>query len=193
MERKMTLPLFLTWLRVAAIPLLVVVYLFAPFDAARPLSAWIFGLASATDFLDGYLARRWNQQTSFGAFLDPVADKVIVAVALLLLVDSNGDTLIVLASIIIIGREILISALREWMAETGIRAAVAVSQLGKLKTVVQMFAIMFMLNWFPLWDVVPVYQIGYWLLMLAAVLTLLSGVMYLIAARRAVAARGGEG
>ncbi|OZB80221.1 MAG: CDP-diacylglycerol--glycerol-3-phosphate 3-phosphatidyltransferase, partial [Halothiobacillus sp. 13-55-253] len=111
----MTLPLFLTWLRIAAIPLLVFVYLFAPFDAARPLSAWIFGLAAATDFLDGYLARRWNQQSSFGAFLDPVADKLIVAAALLLLVYSNGDILIVLAAIVIIGREIFISALREWM------------------------------------------------------------------------------
>ena len=182
----MTLPLFLTWLRIAAIPLLVAVYLLAPTDAARPLSAWIFGLASATDFLDGYLARRWNQQTLFGAFLDPVADKLIVAAALILLVYTDGDLWLVLASIIIIGREILISALREWMAENSIRAAVAVSQLGKIKTIAQMFAIMFMLNLYPLWDVVPVYQIGYGLLMLAAVLTLWSGVMYLVAARRAV-------
>lgn len=185
----MTLPLFLTWLRIAAIPLLVLVYLFAPFDAARPLSAWIFGLAAATDFLDGYLARRWNQQSSFGAFLDPVADKLIVAVALMLLVYSNGDTLLVLSAIVIIGREIFISALREWMAETGNRAAVAVSQIGKLKTVAQMFAIMFMLNWFPLWDVVPVYKIGYWLLVIAALLTLLSGALYGMAAWRAVRAR----
>ncbi len=186
----MTLPLFLTWLRIAAIPLLVLVFLFAPFDAARPLSAWIFGLASATDFLDGYLARRWNQQSSFGAFLDPVADKLIVAAALILLVlSAQGDWLIALSAIIIIGREIFVSALREWMAESGNRAAVAVSQLGKLKTVVQMFAIMFMLNWFPLWDVVPVFTIGYWLLVIAAALTLFSGALYALAAARAVRAR----
>lgn len=186
----MTLPLFLTWLRIAAIPLLVLVFLFAPFDAARPLSAWIFGLASATDFLDGYLARRWNQQSSFGAFLDPVADKLIVAAALILLVlSAQGDWVIALSAIIIVGREIFVSALREWMAESGNRAAVAVSQIGKLKTVVQMFAIMFMLNWFPLWDVVPVFTIGYWLLVAAAALTLFSGVLYGVAAARAVQAR----
>ncbi|WP_407276713.1 CDP-diacylglycerol--glycerol-3-phosphate 3-phosphatidyltransferase [Halothiobacillus sp. DCM-1] len=186
----MTLPLFLTWLRIAAIPLLVLVYLFAPFEAARPLSAWIFGLASATDFLDGYLARRWNQQSSFGAFLDPVADKLIVAAALILLVlSAQGDWVVALSAIIIIGREIFVSALREWMAESGNRAAVAVSQIGKLKTVVQMFAIMFMLNWYPLWDVVPVFTIGYWLLVVAAALTLLSGVLYALAAARAVRAR----
>lgn len=185
----MTLPLFLTWLRIAAIPLLVVVFLFAPDEAARPLSAWIFGLAAATDFLDGYLARRWNQQSAFGAFLDPVADKLIVAVALILLVYANGDTWVVLASIVTIGREIMISALREWMAETGNRAAVAVSQMGKWKTIAQMFAIMFMLNWFPLWDVIPVYQIGYGLLMVSAVLTLVSGAQYGLAAWRAVQAQ----
>ncbi|MHB8920406.1 MAG: CDP-diacylglycerol--glycerol-3-phosphate 3-phosphatidyltransferase [Halothiobacillus sp.] len=189
----MTLPLFLTWLRIAAIPVLVLVFLFAPFDAARPLSAWIFGLASATDFLDGYLARRWNQQTSFGAFLDPVADKLIVAAALILLVHANGDILVVLAAIVIIGREIFVSALREWMAESGNRAAVAVSQIGKLKTVAQMFALLFMLQWFPLWNVVPVYQIGYWLLMAAAGLTLLSGGLYGVAAWRAVNARRHSG
>ncbi|HQT43626.1 MAG TPA: CDP-diacylglycerol--glycerol-3-phosphate 3-phosphatidyltransferase [Halothiobacillus sp.] len=189
----MTLPLFLTWLRIAAIPVLVLVFLFAPFDAARPLSAWIFGLASATDFLDGYLARRWNQQTSFGAFLDPVADKLIVAAALILLVHANGDILVVLAAIVIIGREIFVSALREWMAESGNRAAVAVSQIGKLKTVAQMFALLFMLQWFPLWGVVPVYQMGYWLLMAAAGLTLLSGGLYGLAAWRAVNARRHSG
>lgn len=185
----MNVPLFLTWLRIAAIPLLVMVFLFAPEDSARPLSAWIFGLAAATDFLDGYLARRWNQQSSFGAFLDPVADKLIVAAALILLVYANGDIWLVLASIVIIGREILISALREWMAETGNRAAVAVSQMGKWKTIAQMLAIMFMLNWFPLWDVVPVYQIGYGLLMFSAVLALVSGTLYGLAAWRAVRAQ----
>ncbi|MGC8697702.1 MAG: CDP-diacylglycerol--glycerol-3-phosphate 3-phosphatidyltransferase [Halothiobacillus sp.] len=185
----MTLPLFLTWMRIAAIPVLVLVFLFAPADWGRPLSAWIFGLASATDFLDGYLARRWNQQTSFGAFLDPVADKLIVAAALMLLVHAHHDVLIVLGSIVIIGREIFVSALREWMAESGNRAAVAVSQIGKLKTVAQMFAIMFLLQLFPLWGVVPVFDIGYWLLMGAAVLTLVSGGLYGMAAWRAVNAR----
>lgn len=183
----MTLPMTLTWLRIAAIPLMVVVFLFTPAEFARPAAAWIFGLASLTDFLDGYLARRWNQQSAFGAFLDPVADKLIVTVALVLLVFSDGDLPIVIATAVIIGREVFVSALREWMASRGISAAVKVSSLGKLKTTAQMFAILFLLYYFPLFGVIDVYLIGYWLLMIAALLTFVSGAQYARAAVVAVA------
>jgi len=187
----MNLPMTLTWLRIAAIPLMVVVFLFTPADFARPAAAWIFGLASLTDFLDGYLARRWNQQSAFGAFLDPVADKLIVTVALVLLVFSDGDLPIVIATAVIIGREVFVSALREWMASRGISAAVKVSSLGKLKTTAQMFAILFLLYYFPLFGLIDVYLIGYWLLMIAALLTFVSGAQYaqaaVVAVRRAEA------
>ena len=187
----MNLPMTLTWLRIAAIPLMVVVFLFTPADFARPAAAWIFGLASLTDFLDGYLARRWNQQSAFGAFLDPVADKLIVTVALILLVFSDGDLPIVIATAVIIGREVFVSALREWMASRGISAAVKVSSLGKLKTTAQMFAILFLLYYFPLFGLIEVYLIGYWLLMIAALLTFVSGAQYaqaaVVAVRRAEA------
>lgn len=174
----MTVPMFLTWLRIAAIPLLVIVFLFLPAEIARPAAAWLFGLAALTDFLDGYLARRWNQQSAFGAFLDPVADKLIVAVALVLLVYSDGDLPVVIATTVIIGREVFVSALREWMAGRGISAAVKVSQLGKVKTVTQMVAILFLLYHFPLFGLIDVHTLGYWLLMLAALLTFISGAQY---------------
>lgn len=174
----MTVPMFLTWLRIAAIPLLVIVFLFLPAEIARPAAAWLFGLAALTDFLDGYLARRWNQQSAFGAFLDPVADKLIVAVALVLLVYSDGDLPVVIATAVIIGREVFVSALREWMAGRGISAAVKVSPLGKVKTVTQMVAILFLLYHFPLFGLIDVHTLGYWLLMLAALLTFISGAQY---------------
>ncbi|MCL2076414.1 MAG: CDP-diacylglycerol--glycerol-3-phosphate 3-phosphatidyltransferase [Betaproteobacteria bacterium] len=137
------LPIFLTWLRVAAIPLLVALY-YLPLGwlsvAERDfLSALVFVIASLTDWADGYLARRLNQTSTFGAFLDPVADKLIVAAALIILVDLGRADAIV--AIIIIGREITISALREWMAKIGAGRNVAVSMLGKIKTGVQMTAI----------------------------------------------------
>jgi CDP-diacylglycerol--glycerol-3-phosphate 3-phosphatidyltransferase len=185
----MNLPMILTWLRIAAIPLLVGVFLFLPSEWGRPLSAWIFAIASITDFLDGYLARRWRQETPFGAFLDPVADKLIVAVALVLLVYRDGDLLLVLAAAIIIGREVFISALREWMAGKGIRAAVKVSQLGKAKTLAQMVAITLLLYQRPV-SGMDVYVLGYWLLMLAAVLTFVSGAQYARAAVVAVRQSG---
>jgi CDP-diacylglycerol--glycerol-3-phosphate 3-phosphatidyltransferase len=182
----MNLPMLLTWLRIAAIPLMVAVFLFLPEGGARPGAALIFGLASLTDFLDGYLARRWNQQSAFGAFLDPVADKLIVAVALVLLVHSDGDLALVLATAVIIGREVFVSALREWMATRGISAAVKVSMLGKIKTTVQMFAIFFLLWKAPWFGVLPVFGAGYLLLLLAAVLTFVSGAQYARAAIVAV-------
>ncbi|MEO1576295.1 MAG: CDP-diacylglycerol--glycerol-3-phosphate 3-phosphatidyltransferase, partial [Pseudomonadota bacterium] len=136
------LPNILTWLRIALIPIFIVLF-YLPAPWARPAAAVIFGLAGITDWLDGYLARRLNVATSFGAFLDPVADKLLVVAALVLLVsDARGwlGTLVTLASIVIIGREITISALREWMAELGARGQVAVSRVGKYKTTAQIIA-----------------------------------------------------
>ena len=139
----LNLPILLTWLRVIMIPLIVLLYAM-PWpgldEATRDLLATaIFVLAAVTDWLDGWLARRWNQTSSFGAFLDPVADKLMVSAALLILLDLGRVD--VLVALVIIGREITISALREWMAQIGARASVAVNWLGKVKTVAQMVAI----------------------------------------------------
>ena len=180
---RFNFPLFLTWCRIVAIPLFVAV-LYLPDSwiserTANITSMWIFIAAAITDWLDGYLARRWNQTTSFGAFLDPVADKLMVAAALIVLTEKG--LVDPFASLIIIGREITISALREWLAELGQRARVAVGMLGKLKTVAQMTAIGLMLWQTPLGPI-PVYQIGYVLLFLAAALTIWSMIQYLGAA-----------
>ncbi|TLZ22267.1 MAG: CDP-diacylglycerol--glycerol-3-phosphate 3-phosphatidyltransferase, partial [Gammaproteobacteria bacterium] len=128
--------------------------------------------------LDGYFARRFGQISRLGAFLDPVADKLIVAVALVLLVSKDPHTLIVLTAAIIIGREITISALREWMAEIGARRKVAVSQLGKYKTVLQIIGLSMMLYRWPLFGL-PTYRVGVWMTMIAAAATLVSMVAYL--------------
>ena len=213
MPTKLNLPILLTWLRVAAIPLFVAV-LYFPEDwlterQANVISMWIFIAAAITDWADGYLARKWNQTTSFGAFLDPVADKLIVAVALVLLVSKDMPPIIVpglegidgghatlrpesvrailvLCSIVIIGREIAISALREWMAEIGQRGKVKVSSLAKLKTIVQIVGLSCMLfRWsLPILPgfALPVFEIGLVLTVVAAVLTLLSAISYLRAA-----------
>ena len=173
-------PNLLTMLRIGLIPVFVGVFYvearWAPYAAAA-----IFGLAAATDWLDGHLARRWDQTSPLGAFLDPVADKLMVAAALVLLVQADHRTLVVLPAIVIIGREITVSALREWMAEIGARAEVAVSQVGKFKTTAQMVSIILMLlhdSALGPW----VYGLGLVLLYLAAALTLWSMVMYLRAA-----------
>lgn len=128
----MNIPNILTLARIAFIPLLVVLF-YLPFSWSMPVAAGLFGLASITDWLDGYLARRWNQSTPFGAFLDPVADKLMVVVALALLIERYDTLVLTLPALVIIGREIVISALREWMAEMGKRGMVAVSWVGKLK------------------------------------------------------------
>ena len=149
-------------------------------------------LASVTDWLDGWIARRYNQSSAFGAFLDPVADKLMVAVALLLIVQKHPTPWMALWAAVIIGREIAVSALREWMAELGQRAKVKVATIGKIKTIVQMVALAFLL-YFESIRVhlsgrtlnVPVFTIGDWLLAVAALLTLWSGLAYL---RRRVAA-----
>lgn len=171
------LPNVLTMTRVLLIPLLVVAF-YTPGEWTYLASGAIFSLAAITDWLDGYLARRLGLETPFGAFLDPVADKLIVAVALILLLEQTASTVFSIPAMIIIGREIVISALREWMAELGKRSSVTVSAIGKIKTVMQMIAIIVLLTFnpanFPLF-----HQLGLVLLYVAAVLTLWSMVLYL--------------
>lgn len=175
-----TLPNILTLFRIACIPLLVLVF-YLPWHGRFITCGLIFGLAALTDWLDGYLARKLDQFTPFGAFLDPVADKLIVAVSLILLLDIHSNLLFVLPSAVIIGREIVISALREWMAEIGQRANVAVSYIGKVKTTIQMIAIFVLLSANPEVHPALVY-LGIILLYIAAGLTLWSMVIYLRAA-----------
>ncbi|HAJ91262.1 MAG TPA: CDP-diacylglycerol--glycerol-3-phosphate 3-phosphatidyltransferase [Gammaproteobacteria bacterium] len=177
---KWTIPNILTLLRILLIPVLVVVF-YMPGQWSYQLSAAIFGLAAVTDWLDGYLARRWEQTSAFGAFLDPVADKLMVAVALVLLVQDNPSPLFAVPAAIIIGREIVISALREWMAEIGARTKVAVSIVGKVKTTLQMVSILLLLFKVPLGPF-PTHAAGVILLYIAAILTLWSMFVYLKAA-----------
>lgn len=175
----MNIPNILTLLRVGLIPIFILFY-YLPFNWSYLAAAIVFTVASITDWLDGYLARKWEQSTPFGAFLDPVADKLMVAVALVLLVQSHANFWVTAPAMVIIGREIVISSLREWMAELGKRAHVAVSQLGKYKTAAQMVALIVLLANPPLinnWVV-----LGYVLLMISAVLTLWSMFVYLRAA-----------
>lgn len=176
----MNLPTLLTWLRIVTIPLVALAF-YLPLEWARPLSTLFFTIAAVTDAFDGWLARRWNQTTAFGAFLDPVADKLLVAVSLVLLVQDGGSVLVTLMAAVIIGREITVSALREWMAHVGARARVAVSPIGKSKTIVQMVGIGMMLFHIPLLGI-PVYEIGLLLLFAASVVTLWSMADYLRAA-----------
>ncbi|MCB1829076.1 MAG: CDP-diacylglycerol--glycerol-3-phosphate 3-phosphatidyltransferase [Gammaproteobacteria bacterium] len=173
-------PNLLTLLRIVLIPVFVIVF-FLPWVYAAQACAVVFALAGVTDWLDGYLARRLHQVSSMGAFLDPVADKLMVATALILLVQSDPTPALAVPALIIIGREITISALREWMAELGARAQVAVSVIGKIKTAVQMVAIFMLIFKVDIWGL-PVYLIGYVLLYVAAILTLWSMMVYLRAA-----------
>jgi CDP-diacylglycerol--glycerol-3-phosphate 3-phosphatidyltransferase len=189
---RISLPNTLTWFRIVAIPLVVIVFyspeLFAwPESWARPASGLLFGLAGITDLLDGYLARRLGQTSNFGAFLDPVADKLIVATALVLLVQADPQITLAIVAAIIIGREITVSALREWMSQIGARAHVAVSFFGKWKTTLQIVGISFMLYREPLLGQ-PAYRVGEWLLYAAAALTLWSMIDYLRAAGPAMRA-----
>ena len=175
----LTIPTLLTCTRIVAIPLIVGVYEVTSLDlATRNLIATVMFVAFAlTDWLDGYLARKLNQASSFGAFLDPVADKFLVCAALLVLVHMNRCDVFV--ALIIIGREIAISALREWMAQIGAGKSVAVHMIGKVKTVVQMVAIPFLLFWGDLFGVINTRVVGYWMLWAAAILTVWSMVYYL--------------
>lgn len=181
------LPNLITLFRITLIPVLVVVY-FLQIPYREAVITSIFVLAALTDWLDGYLARRMNAMTKLGAFLDPVADKLIVSSALVLLVSDSTVLAKVfhtmpfaIAVTIIVGREIAISALREWMAELGERGAVAVGAVGKIKTAVQMIAIALLLYALPLFGL-PTFQIGEVMLYIAALLTLWSMIEYLRAA-----------
>jgi len=174
----MNIPNLLTLARILSIPLLVLLF-YLPFAWSMPLAAALFALAAVTDWLDGYLARRWNQSTPFGAFLDPVADKLMVAVALALLIKRYEAIWLTLPALVIIGREIVISALREWMAEMGKRGQVAVSWIGKVKTTLQMIALLVLLAFAP---GTPLALLGVVTLYVAALLTLWSMFLYLKAA-----------
>ncbi|SDN99836.1 CDP-diacylglycerol--glycerol-3-phosphate 3-phosphatidyltransferase [Vreelandella arcis] len=171
----MNIPNILTLARIAFIPLLVVLF-YLPFSWSMPIAAGLFALASLTDWLDGYLARRWDQSTPFGAFLDPVADKLMVVVALALLIERFDTWVLTLPALVIVGREIVISALREWMAEMGKRGMVAVSWIGKLKTTLQMVALLVLLAFSPEH---PLAFLGVVILYAAAILTLWSMIQYL--------------
>lgn len=173
-------PIALTWLRIAIIPFFVALFyvpeVVLPVAIRDGIAAWVFILAALTDWLDGWLARRWNQTSAFGAFLDPVADKLMVAAALLVLI--NLDRVGSLIALVIIGREITISALREWMAQLGASANVAVHWLGKFKTAAQMIAIPCLIYGQPAWGL-PLDIIGQVLIVIAAVLTVWSMFYYL--------------
>jgi cardiolipin synthase len=172
------LPTLLTWARIVSIPLIVGVFQLPLAEADRNLIATVlFIVVALTDWADGYLARRLNMTSSFGAFLDPVADKFLVCAALLVLVElARVQSLVAL---IIIGREIAISALREWMAQIGASRSVAVHMLGKVKTVVQMVAIPFLLYHGTLFGLIDTQLWGTWLIYASAVLTIWSMVYYL--------------
>lgn len=178
---KLTIPNLLTIFRILLIPFLVIVF-YLPIKYSYSISACIFALAAFTDWLDGFLARKLGQYSSFGEFLDPVADKLIVATALALLVQDHSSIFLTVPAIIIIGREIAISALREWMAEIGKKTHVAVSYVGKVKTVIQMIAVTALLSQQPIFAN-PITIIGYLALYAAAILTIWSMVMYLQAAK----------
>ena len=186
---KLTIPTWLTLLRILMIPVLVLVF-YLPFQWTNFATALVFAFASITDWLDGWIARRYHQYSAFGAFLDPVADKLMVAVALFLIVQGHPTPWMAFWAAVIVGREIAVSALREWMAELGQRATVRVAAIGKIKTVAQMVALLCLLYSVtpdqpprPLpWLGHEIFVIGDYLLAIAAILTLWSGLLYLRAA-----------
>lgn len=177
---KLTLPTAVTLFRIALIPLFVVVF-YLPFVWANLAAAAIFALASFSDWVDGFLARALKQESSFGAFLDPVADKLMVVVAIILLVQAHPSIYMAVPSLIIVAREISISALREWMAGLGSSASVKVSFIGKAKTTAQLFSLFLMIYDEPI-NGIPVFEIGLGFYFLAAVLTIVSMFIYLRAA-----------
>ena len=191
MAQRFNIALALTWLRIAAIPMIVLVFMW-PGQWTKPIAAVIFTLAGLTDWLDGYLARKLNLTSRFGAFLDPVADKLMVSTALVLilwaapqhqlLLVPNHEIVIAVCAAIIIGREIVISALREWMAEMGERSVVAVTGIAKLKTIFQLVGVAAMLYTYPIFGILPAYGIGFMLVVAASALTLWSMYLYLKAA-----------
>ena len=196
---KLTVPTLLTLARIVMIPVLVLVF-YLPYGWTNFACAGLFALAAITDWLDGWIARRYHQFSAFGAFLDPVADKLMVAVALFLIVQGHPTRWMTLWALVIVGREIAVSALREWMAEIGQRATVKVATVGKIKTVAQMVALLCLLysvtpdmppRAMP-WMGQPIFHIGEWMLAAAAILTLWSGAQYLKAAWPALMADEGK-
>jgi len=185
MAIEFNLPTNITLLRIALIPLLTVVF-YLPWEFSNLACTAIFIIAGITDWLDGYLARKMNMETPFGAFLDPVADKLMVACTLVIIVQQQASPYLAIPAVIIIGREITIASLREWMAEIGQRATVKVSQLAKWKTATQMVAIGLLLYREELWGI-PINLLGYSLLYIAALLTLWSMLKYLQAALEVMA------
>jgi CDP-diacylglycerol--glycerol-3-phosphate 3-phosphatidyltransferase len=186
----LTLPTWLTLLRILMIPVLVLMF-YLPWQWSNFASAAVFAFAAITDWLDGWIARRWQMSSAFGAFLDPVADKLMVATALFLIVQGHPTPWMAFWAAVIVGREIAVSALREWMAELGQRAKVKVAAIGKVKTVVQMVALIALLYAVTPdknpprpepWLGAPIFHIGDWMLAAAALLTLWSGAEYLRAA-----------
>jgi len=173
----LNIPNILTLLRIALIPVFILTF-YLPYSWSNEVTTLIFALAGFTDWLDGYLARRLQQESPFGAFLDPVADKLMVAAALVMLVQAHPTPLLAIPAIIIIGREIAISALREWMAAIGERVKVSVMMIGKLKTSAQMLALLFLLYGDPVGSF-STYEAGVVLIYVAAVLTLWSMIIYL--------------
>lgn len=177
---QVTLPTAVTLFRIALIPLFVLVF-YLPFSWANIVATAIFALASFSDWVDGYLARSMQLESPFGAFLDPVADKLMVVVVIVLLVEANPSIYVALPSIVIVAREISISALREWMAQLGASTTVKVSFIGKTKTVAQMMALGFMIFSEPFIGL-PIFQIGLVIYYFAAILTIASMIIYLRAA-----------
>ncbi len=194
MSVHFNLPNTITWFRIAAIPLFVAVYLL-PWAWSGPVAAVVFGLAGISDSIDGYLARKMGQTSAFGAFLDPVADKLMVATALIFVVVKHPQWYVALMAAIIIGREITVSALREWMAEIGARGHVAVSVWGKVKTVFQIVGVSFMLWGVPMplpgISTIPLYPLGLALMIVAAAITLWSMYVYLRASWPALSENDG--
>jgi len=176
----MNIPNSLTIFRIILIPVIVVVF-YLPFNWSNTVACLIFSLAALTDLLDGYLARKLGQISKLGEFLDPVADKLMVAVVLVLLVAQNPGLIIVIPAAVIIGREITVSALREWMAELGARSKVAVSIYGKVKTITQMVALILLIYQQDLWGI-PIYNLGLVCLYIATTLTLWSMLQYITSA-----------
>lgn len=185
----MNLPIILTSLRIVLVPVFIIFY-YLPVYWSQMAALGIFLIASITDWLDGYLARKWNQTSDFGAFLDPVADKLLVTAVLLVLVEHYATLWITIPSIIIVGRELIISALREWMSSLGLRESVAVSELGKIKTTIQLTAIGFLIYEAPLFQIIPSTLIGYLLLYLATAFTIWSMGWYLYSALKTLSVRG---
>jgi CDP-diacylglycerol--glycerol-3-phosphate 3-phosphatidyltransferase/cardiolipin synthase len=177
---KLNLAILLTLFRIASIPAVVILF-YSSLPHARPIAAVLFGIAAVTDFLDGWVARRYGQTSKFGEFLDPVADKLMVSIVLVMLVQGDPDWYVDIVAMIIIGREITVSAVREWMATIGERANVKVSWSGKVKTVLQMFGIGFMVFEEPFLGF-DIYAIGFVLLIVAAGMTIWSMSIYLRAA-----------